>query len=199
MRIPHWAHKTISGRPWHCIQRPLWKAHGAKCVKFDIWGAPIKLFSGNWGLPLKKAEKLGTGPIIHSVRWQQTTSVSIESSKMQSIIFFKKGQNYKFKIIALNNSPFPWVRARQIYCFHLEESVRMPTATIQHIFSPFFTISVFKTSYKIPFQKVPGHYEPNITNLWKHLFSLAAPPPNRIVQSLKAKWSILTNCTITFK
>lgn len=67
MQIPHWAHKTISGRPWHCIQRPSQKANVAGCVKFDVWGAPIKLFNGNRGLLLEKVEKLSTSSIINII------------------------------------------------------------------------------------------------------------------------------------
>jgi hypothetical protein len=32
-----------------------------------MWGAPIKLFNGNWGLLLEKVEKLGTTYMINVV------------------------------------------------------------------------------------------------------------------------------------
>lgn len=37
------------------------------CVKFDMWGASIKLFNGSWGLLLEKVEKLGPDYIINVV------------------------------------------------------------------------------------------------------------------------------------
>ena len=50
-------------------------------MKSDVWGAPIKLFNGNWGLLLEKVEKLGHCCIIKAAIKQETISISIKNNQ----------------------------------------------------------------------------------------------------------------------